>query len=153
MKAFLDIRIQVDLFHEPVNHSPLPWAGISYTLSMNSMNKLRALLRKDWITQVESASLAAVVEYYRRGIMKPTSIRLMLPYEGKARILSIASHQSQSPAFWRRVRRLTPSGKRHDVFASTSRRRSKPAEHKPDMNRLNERLPGTDQNIKCSAQV
>jgi hypothetical protein len=141
MNSFLDIRIQVNLFHEPVNHSPLPWAGISYTLSINSVNKLRALLRRDWISQVESATLSAVVTYYRRGIMKPTAVRLLLPYGGNARILGIASHAPQTPAFWRRMRRLTPSGKRHEIFFPRSRVQSRPAEQRPSTHHSDEPSP------------
>lgn len=115
MKSFLELHVQVDLFHEPVNHSPLPWAGISYTVSMSLMNRLRSALRKDWVTQLESSTLSAVVTYYRRGIMKPTTIRLLLPYEGKAIILGVGSHGPQTPSIWRRMRRLTPSGKRHEL--------------------------------------
>jgi hypothetical protein len=115
MKSFLALHVQVDLFHEPVNHSPLPWAGISYTVSMSLMDRLRSVLRKDWITQLESATLSAVVAYYRRGIMKPTTIRLLLPCDSKAIILGVASHGPQTPSFWRRLRRLTPSGKRYEI--------------------------------------
>lgn len=112
MKHFLDLNVQVDLFHEPVNHTPLPWAGISYALSMSPLNRIKALLRRNWIREVETATLATVVSYYRRGIMKPTTVRLYLPASGPFRVVGIASHGPQRPAFWRRVRRLTPSGMR-----------------------------------------
>ncbi len=137
MKSFLDLRVQVDLYHEAVNHSPLPWAGISYTLSMSPLNKLRAILRKNWLTELESATLSAVVAYYRRGIMKPTTVRLLLPCKGKARILGVASHGPRTPAFWRRVRRLTPSGKRHDNMPAKSRIQSNGSENEQSTIRLN----------------
>lgn len=121
MKRLLDLRIQVDLYHEPVNHSPLPWAGISYSLSMNPLASLCALLRKNWLVRVESATLEAVVSYYRRGVVRPTSVRLLIPYDGKAKILGITSQGPQTPSFWRRTRRLTPSGRRHDMFPVKSR--------------------------------
>jgi hypothetical protein len=136
MKSFLELRVQVDLFHEPVNHSPLPWAGISYTLFMNPWSRVLTVLRKNWLAEVESAALSAVVAYYRRGVTKPTRIRLMLPYEGKTRILGIALHEPQTPAFWRRMRRLTPSGKRHDVSPARRRSQPKPAQLKSPTARL-----------------
>lgn len=114
MKRFLDLRVRVDLYHEAVNHSPLPWAGISYTVSMSPMDTLRAMLRKNWRMRVESATLSAVVTCYRQGILRPSSVRLMIPNEGKTSILGIASHGPHAPSFWRRVRRLTPSGRRHE---------------------------------------
>lgn len=112
MNSFLDLKVQVDLFHEPVNHSPLPWAGISYALRMSPLNRVRRLFRQYWLRDVETAALSAVVAYYRRGVMKPTTIRLVLPKHGQHRIIGIASHGPQKPAFWRHVRRLTPSGER-----------------------------------------
>lgn len=124
MKSILDLRVRVDLYHEAVNLSPLPWAGISYTLSMSPLNTLRAMLRKNWLAQVESAALSAVVTCYRRGIMRPTLVRLVLPYEGKPSTLGIGSHGPQTPPVWRRVRRLTPSGRRQESF-KLSRLRSR----------------------------
>lgn len=128
MKNFLDLRVQVDLYHDPVNHSPLPWAGISYTLSMSAFDTLRAMLRRNWLAQVETATLAAVVTYYRRGVTKPTTVRLALPREGKVEILGIASHGPRTPSLWRRVRRLTPSGKRNDIFSKRPRNPAKDLE-------------------------
>lgn len=130
MKSFLDLHVRVDLFHEAINHSPLPWAGVSYTLSMSPLNWLRSMMRRHWLPELESASLNAVVGCYRRGILKPTTIRLVLPYDGKARIHSIASHAPQLAPFWRRIHRLTPSGKRHESAPSQSPAQAGPQHRK-----------------------